>query len=909
MFFIWKASVLTGAFYCGKEARKITVEEIDILVQASVEQAVKEFRKLLPEVKKQLNGIQSEFNNLKIKEVAAKVDIKSVQKQVKEIKKEINNAIDTKTIKKQISGVSQDVYKLNGLWKNRVLANINAGSKMSQQAKGIFDPNDISGIKIHLNEVGNEIRKNKSYLEEYHKEMQKQPDKAQNYRFHTISQDIIQSPTQTADVQPNKSSISLWDTLKNKIKQVKQMLSGLKDKNIFSNMHFSVRKMIPSLNNVHSSTAKLKNQMKQIGSGMKQGLGRVIKYAGALLGLRSIYNVLRNSASAWLSSQNKDAQQLSENIEYMKYAMGSAFAPVIQTIISLVYKLMKAIQSLVYAFSGINIFAKATAASMNKTAGSAKQASKSLSGVHSEINNVSENDKGGSGAISPSMDLTELDTSMNSWIDKIKAKLTTFFAPIKSSWDTYGQPLIESIKYSFTSNIELIKSIGKSFGEVWSNGTGEQTVRIIFQILTSIFNIIGNIHTAFKNAWENNGGTEIIQHLWDGFNNLLEIVKGIGKAFEDWTSSESFQIFANAIVGICKTLSTWFEKITGKLKEIWENGGKETFEKLLNFISKVVEAIDWVLQALSPVIDFILDIVTPVIEGIVEAIGYVIDALSGVIDFIVGIFTGDWERAWNGICEFFTGIWNALVSIVTTVWDTIVNVVTTVVDVLWNIITTVFGAIGSFFSNIWNGIKDTVSNVWNGITTTISNVINGIKEKITNVLNVIKTVWSNIWNKIKGTVTNVWNGIWNGIKGIVNKILGGIESFVNGVIRGINKLLSGVSKVANAVGSLIGLKPINLKLNTISLPRLAKGNVAYSETVAVFGEYAGARNNPEITTPQNVMADTFRDVLSDFESNSNNSNGEIKQIVFQFGSYRVAVEMEKLLQQARRQNGTATVTV
>ena len=38
---------------------KITVEELDIIVQASVEGAVKEFKKLLPEIQKQLSGIQS----------------------------------------------------------------------------------------------------------------------------------------------------------------------------------------------------------------------------------------------------------------------------------------------------------------------------------------------------------------------------------------------------------------------------------------------------------------------------------------------------------------------------------------------------------------------------------------------------------------------------------------------------------------------------------------------------------------------------------------------------------------------------------------------------------------------------------------------------------------------------------
>lgn len=96
----------------------------------------------------------------------------------------------------------------------------------------------------------------------------------------------------------------------------------------------------------------------------KNGLGHVLKYVGALVSLRSIYSALSGSAQSWLGSQNKGAQQLSADIEYMKYAMGSVFAPVIQYVTSLVYQLMKAIQSVVYAMSGVNIFAKATASSM-----------------------------------------------------------------------------------------------------------------------------------------------------------------------------------------------------------------------------------------------------------------------------------------------------------------------------------------------------------------------------------------------------------------------------------------------------------------------------------------------------------------------------------------------------------------
>lgn len=83
----------------------------------------------------------------------------------------------------------------------------------------------------------------------------------------------------------------------------------------------SVRKIMPQLNGMSNSANKMKNQIKQMSTGFKTGLGHVLKYAGALFSLRSIYSVLRNSASSWLSSQNAGAKQLSANIEYMKYAM------------------------------------------------------------------------------------------------------------------------------------------------------------------------------------------------------------------------------------------------------------------------------------------------------------------------------------------------------------------------------------------------------------------------------------------------------------------------------------------------------------------------------------------------------------------------------------------------------------
>lgn len=811
----------------------MTVEEIEIIVTAKVEEALKEFEKMIPAIKEKMKQVQETFSKVDTKAMTSKLHqaVNFMKKKIQDIKKSCENneiaiKVNNKDAQKQISQVQKQIdslqekinarqMKLNVI--NPQIDKIVDDTRKSVTPEGI-NPNDKAMDTTVNNALGNnkdftvlnnQAQKLYSEIEMYNKQLSEAKSKMAQ---------LNQETNKTAITQ-NKLS-SFFGAFKQKIEQAKPSISNIK--NSF--------KGLPKL------TQNITNNIKGMGTGVKNGLGHILKYAMALFSLRGIYSILSGCANAWLSSQNAGAKQLSANINYMKYAMGSALAPVIQFVTNLVYQLMKAIQSVAYALTGVNIFAKASANSYASMAGSAKKAkqeTKALAGVHNEINNISDKDNSdgeSGGTTAPSFDLSKMDNQMTGWVDKIKKNLLPLFEPIQKSWSQYGKPLLKSMEYAFNSNITLIKTIGKSFKEVWLNGTGEKTLGIYFQALTSIFNIIGNINTAFANAWQNNGGTEIIQQLWNGFNNLLLIVQDFYKTIEEWTSSENFQEFANSIIGICETLSGWFELVTQKLKEIWDNGGRETFSKLLGCISKLVTAISSIISFLSPVIEFVLNIVTPVVTEIINVIGYVIDALSGLLDFIIGVFTGDWERAWNGIKEFFIGIWNALKTIVVT---------------------------------IFNIIKDIIVSVLNVIKNTISNVLNGIKN-----------IWNNVWNGLKTVVTNIFNGIWNTIKRIINSILGGIEGMANGVVRGVNTVIKTLNKLKFSIPDWIpgiGGKTFGFNIglmSEVSLPRLAKGNVAYDKTLAVFGEYAGASNNPEITTPQNIMRETFEDVLSSYGGNN-----------------------------------------
>ena len=779
--------------------RTITVEELDIIVQASVEEALTEFKKIVPQLKNTVKQVEDNLRNVNTKEMTNKIQ-QAVQ-QVKQKVSEVKNTGVSKQLQTQFDKAGASVQKYQGqleqareklrqvyaemdviqneTWKARTPEGVELGNSAIETGVN----NDLEGNKQYQN-----LSKQATKLEEQIESI--------NSKLNETKQKYVQIGGQIQEVSAKNG---VWG------KAVEKVKSTIKASNNSASKMKETFKELPNITN------KVQTKVTQISKGLKQGLGRILGYAGALLSLQTIYSALSNSANAWLSSQNQAAQQLNANIEYMKYSMGSALAPVIEFITNLVYQLMKAIQSLVYAFSGINIFANASAKAYSSMANSAKEANKEtkqLAGVHSEINNISSNDDNsggsGNGNVTPSFDLSQIDSNMTSWIDKWKAKLEKFFEPFKNAWESEGQSTINSAKNAIEQVKSSIISMGESWSEVWQNGTGQYMIELILNIFRNIFDTIGLIAEAWRNAWEeDNRGTQLIQEMWDAFNHLLELINVLTEKIQEFASSPTVQkYFQNAI-----QLVTNFWKI-----------------------------------------------------------------LSGLLEFLTGVFTGDWEKAWSALKNIVSGIfgliWSAIKEKILMVKAVIENALKTISNI-WN---SIWGGIKNTASNIWNSLLDKVDSIFPGMRNIIETNITNIKNKISEVLDKIKTTWNNIWTKIKTTTSNIWNSIWNVIKKPINWILEGIEKMANGIVSGINKLIRGLNTMHFTMPDWLGGGTFGINLPTISyvsLPRLAKGAVLKVPTVAEMAEYPGASTNPEIVTPQNIMEETFDRVLSRYQDNDN----------------------------------------
>lgn len=892
----------------------MTVEEIEIVVTAKVEEALKEFEKMLPAIKEKMKQVQEVFSKVDTKAMTSKLHqaVNFMKKKMQDLKKssesnEIAIKVNNKDAQKQISQIQKQIdslqekinarqMKLNVI--NPQIDKIVDDTRKSVTPDGI-KPND----KAMDTTIDNALKSNKDFtslnsqaqklyteIEMYNKQLSEAKNKMTQ---------LNQETNKTATTQ-NKLG-SFFGAFKQKIEQVKPSISNMKDS----------FKELPKL------TQNITNNIKGMGTGVKNGLGHILKYAMALFSLRSVYSVLSSCAQSWLSSQNAGAKQLSANINYMKYAMGSAFAPVIQYATGLVYQLMKAIQSVIYALFRVNIFAKASASSYVSMAGSAKKAkeeSKQLAGIHDEINNVQTNDNsssGSGGGTSPSFDLSGIDNQMS----PLAQKLFDFFRPLVDSWNKYGEQVI-------TASKNAISGIGQAVGAMWGSVETLFTNGTIYSIIANILNSIGQIGRAWANAWNNdNNGTEIIQGIANIINDLTVAILNL-------VSSTGFQSFLDGILSAFSGIVQFMEPVISgfiQMSEVIIEIAMSTIGDLLTLIGNALQGIGQNEMAVN-ILKAIGEVIAIVVAGIIawNTVQMVLNGLMGLFTIltspitliILGIVAAITAiilviQNWGIILEWLGNIWNAIV-------DFIVGVVTKWIEFqkakfefLKNIVITVFTAVKNFIVNVWNGIVNTIANVWNTIVTKV-------KEGVSGAWNAITSVFGNIGNWFRDKFSQAWQAVKNVFSsggrifdGIREGILSGLKSIVNAIIDGINKVIAipfnGLNAALRTIKNvnIMGLSPFGW-ISTISvpqIPRLAKGGVLTEATTVLAGEYSGAKTNPEIVTPQNIMRDTFEDVLSDF----NNSNGQPLHVTIQYLGREIFDDTIDYINSKTRRTGKNTI--
>ncbi|WP_394530004.1 phage tail protein [Lactococcus lactis subsp. lactis] len=472
------------------------------------------------------------------------------------------------------------------------------------------------------------------------------------------------------------------------------------------------------------------NKVTQGTRSMSMGNNAFLQSMKYLLPSLIVYQLIGGAISklaGGMMSALKTNDQFSNSLNQIKVNLMTAFYPIYNAILPAINAMMSAIATLtgqlasfIAGLFGTTYQAAKQGASglydnvqaMNDTGSSATKAKdkvdklqRSLMGFD-EINRIGLQDKTdddtdkNKDTKAPSIDFGAAtgNYSTPKWMKDMQALLKDFFKPFQDAWKNQGQKVIDAWKYALGEVIGLASAIGKSFMEVWTNGTGQKFIENLLILLADVLNIIVDIAKAFKDAWNEDGrGTALIQTIFNMFNSILELLHSIAGAFRDaWNDGTGEAIAAN-LLEIFTNIFKAVGNIADQLKKAWDQGGagKEIFSIILGIINDLLTHInnmakataDWaktldftpllngikkLLESIQPLSDnigaglewFYKNVLLPLagftiqdlIPAFLQALGGAIDFVNGVIEALKPAFKFFWDSFLKPVAEWTGGV-------------------------------------------------------------------------------------------------------------------------------------------------------------------------------------------------------------------------------------------------------------
>ena len=298
--------------------------------------------------------------------------------------------------------------------------------------------------------------------------------------------------------------------------------------------------------------------------------------------------------------------------------------------------------------------------------------------------------------------------------------------------------------------------------------------------------------------------------------------------------------------------------------------------KLANDFISLVKSVTGLASSLTdvlvPAFEKLYDIgLKPVVEWIGEKVHDAFKTLSGIIDDFAKFVEDNAEgfKAWGEILGVVAkAIWSIIEPMADAAWNTFKGLILAIYEV-FKLLLKILLEVGKALVKVvkdpkqaWDDFKSYVGSFFDNMKNKAGSAVSGIKEAFKGIPEWFRTTFTKAWTNVK----NVFSKGGKVFTGIKDGILSGLKSVINALIKGINRVVAipfnGLNAALNKLKNvkILGRKPFSKLIGNISVPQipmLAKGGVITSPTIAMMGEYAGAKTNPEIVTPQSILRETI----------------------------------------------------
>lgn len=347
--------------------------------------------------------------------------------------------------------------------------------------------------------------------------------------------------------------------------------------------------------------------------------------------------------------------------------------------------------------------------------------------------------------------------------------------------------IAESIKKAF-------KSVGGVISSIWNSApvqafAGAVTTygQFVFDYWSTLgLNLWQNLQMTWSNI-EGNVGTMLtnMSTLWTTFWTDVQLgIETWGQPIIDGVTGVFNSIWTDAIDPAIQLISKAWADFSGILLNLWNEHGQPLINNIGEFATKTIALFQSIWD----------NVLEPIITPFLETLSWLWDEHISKIVEKVGDFVG---KLVNGALEIYN----------------------------------------KFIQPIIMWLLEKLAPAWSFLSSAIIGVLGSIFAVISDVIGSIIGILGGIIDFIVGIFTGNWSKAWNGIKDIFKNIVDGLVGIfkfpINLIIDGINAFISGLNKVkipdwVPAVGG----KGINIP----KIPKLARGGIVDSPTVAMIGE-------------------------------------------------------------------------
>ncbi len=291
----------------------------------------------------------------------------------------------------------------------------------------------------------------------------------------------------------------------------------------------------------------------------------------------------------------------------------------------------------------------------------------------------------------------------------------------------------------------------------------EETLKVIEPVFARIKKLVDDVFSRINKLYDDHIAP-MIKSFRDGFSELaglflslyqtyfLPVVQNLGKAFTEFCDRH--------LQPLIDKFLEFFGKACDAVSALWTN-------VLQPFIS-------WLMQKAAPIIAnfaqtsgrWFLDFCGVICDVVAD----ILEFLGGLMDFLTGVFTVDWEKAWERIKTFVSGIWSAIKTMITSVFSQIYQGIRQKLSEIREDWQSKWRSVFSFASTIWQEIKkkateifgeirDKLIEIWEDAKRKLIEKWESIKKNVEEIFTNIQNKLSEIWENIKKKLVEVWEGL------------------------------------------------------------------------------------------------------------------------------------------------------